>query len=89
MRQMFYLVGPGAILMAFIFISFLIMAIVRGRLIPQCFQCGAFKVRPSQPSGFWDLAGNFFLIRSYRCSGCRSRFHALRLFSRSREHSPS
>ncbi len=89
MRQMLYLIGPGIILMAFVVLTFLVMSIVRGHQIPQCFQCGALKVRPSQPSGFLDFAGNFFLIRSYRCSGCRARFHALRLFDRSRQNSAS
>jgi len=89
MRLMFYLFEPGAILIAFLVISFLVMTIIRGRQIPQCFQCGAFKVRPSRPTGFWDAAGSLFLIRSYRCSGCRARFHAMRLFGRSRQHSVS
>lgn len=89
MYQMIYLFEPGAILFAFIAFSFLAMIIMRGRQIPQCFLCGAFKVRPSRPVGFWDAAATFFLIRAYRCSGCRARFHAMRLFRRSRQHSAS
>jgi hypothetical protein len=89
MRQMLYLFEPGAVLMAFIAFSFLIMTFIRGRQIPQCFRCGALKVRPSRPIGFWDAAATLFLIRSYRCSGCRKRFHAFRLFGRSRPHSVS
>jgi hypothetical protein len=82
MREMLFL-EPGAILLALIVLSFLAIVIVRGRQIPQCFQCGAMKVRPSRPVGFWDNAGNLLLIRCYRCSGCRARFHAMRLSSRS------
>lgn len=89
MRQMLYLFEPGAILLAFIGFSFLVMTFIRGRQIPQCFQCGALKVRPSRRAGFLDAAATLFLIRSYRCSGCRRRFHALRLFGRSRPHSVS
>jgi hypothetical protein len=89
MRQMLYLFEPGAILMAFIAFSFLLMTFIRGRQIPQCYQCGALKVRPSRPAGFWDSAATFFLMRAYRCSGCRKRFHAIRLFGRSRPHSVS
>jgi hypothetical protein len=89
MRQILYLVEPGAILIAFIALFFLLAAISRGRLIPQCFQCGAIKVRPSRPTGFWDLTGTFFQIKAYRCAGCQSRFHAMRLFHRARPHSAS
>jgi hypothetical protein len=84
MHHMLYFFGPGAIILtAFFIFSSLVMPILRGRQIPQCFQCGAIKVRPSAPSGLWDLACNLFLIRPYRCSGCRARFHAMRLFAHS------
>lgn len=89
MRQMLYLFEPGAILIALLAFSFLVITFIRGRQIPQCFQCGAFKVRPSRPNGIWDTLGSLLLIRSYRCSGCRVRFHAMRLFSRARQHSIS
>ena len=89
MRQVLYLFEPGAILFTFLIFSFLVITFIRGRRIPQCFQCGALKVRPSRPVGFWDSAGTLLLIRAYRCFGCRARFHALRLFGRSRPHSVS
>jgi hypothetical protein len=89
MREMLYMFEPGAILMAFVVISLLIATVIRGRQIPQCFQCGAIKVRPSRPAGFWDAAASVFLIRCYRCSGCRARFHAMRVFGRSRPNSVS
>jgi hypothetical protein len=87
MRQILHLIEPGAILILCIAVFFLLAAIGRGRRIPQCFQCGAIKVRPSRPTGFWDLTGTFFLIKAYRCAGCQARFHAMRLFNRPRQHS--
>ena len=89
MHKMVELVEPGAIIIALIAFTFLAIAIYRGKQIPQCLHCGAIKVRPSQPSGFWDLIGLPFLIRPYRCSGCRARFHAMRISNRFRQHSPS
>ncbi len=86
MHQMLYLIEPGLILIFCIAFSFLLSLIGRGRWIPQCFQCGATKVRPSRPTGFWDLAGTVFLIRSYRCTGCLARFHAMRLFHKGPHH---
>jgi hypothetical protein len=60
--------------------AFLITIVLRGRRIPQCFSCGAMKVRRSRPVGIFDSVGGFFRIRPYRCEGCQERFHALRLF---------
>jgi hypothetical protein len=71
-----FFIELGAILIAAIALPFLAMVILRGRRIPECFSCGARKVRPSQVAGFWDLVGLAFLIRPFRCSGCRERFHA-------------
>jgi hypothetical protein len=89
MRQILYLFEPGAILFALVAFSFVVVTILRGRQIPQCYLCGATKVRPSRPAGILDLVGTFLLIRSYRCSGCRERFHAMRLLGRSRPDSAS
>ena len=89
MREMLFLFEPGVILLAFIAFSYLVITAIRGSQIPQCFQCGAIKVRPSRPVGFWDNAGTYLLIRCYRCSGCRARFHAMRVFSRSGQHQVS
>jgi hypothetical protein len=89
MRQILYLFEPGAILFILVALSFVVMTIVRGRQIPQCYHCGAIKVRPSRPAGILDLVGTFVLIRSYRCAGCRERFHAMRLMGRSRPDSVS
>jgi hypothetical protein len=83
MHEVTYLIAPAAFLMVCVALCFLIVAIMRGRQIPQCFRCGALKVRPSRPSGLLELAGVIFRIQSYRCLGCRERFHALRLSNRS------
>jgi hypothetical protein len=82
-RHMLYLLEPGAILLILISLGFLAMSILRGRSIPRCFECGAIKVRPSPPIGFLDLTAALFQIRAYRCEGCRARFHAVSLFTRS------
>jgi hypothetical protein len=74
-----HLLEFGAVLGALVLMFFLLLAVLRGRHIPQCFQCGAVKVRPSYPSGLVDLVATAILIRPYRCSGCRVRFHAIRL----------
>lgn len=82
MHEMLYLIKPGLIIFCCVAFSFLLALINRGSWIPQCFQCGATKVRPSHATGFWALFGSMFLIRSYRCTGCLARFHAVRLFHR-------
>jgi hypothetical protein len=81
MRQLLYFIKPGAILITFIALYFLMIAVFRGRQIPQCFNCGAIKVRSSRPTGFWRVADKLFQIRSYRCSGCRAQFHALSILT--------
>jgi hypothetical protein len=82
-HKLLYLLRPGAILIAFIFLGFLTAAILRGRQIPRCFQCGAVKVRPSLPTGFLDLCGSLFQLHPYRCEGCQERFHAFSFSNRS------
>ena len=66
---------------------FIVVVLLRGYRIPECYSCGAMKVRPSRVVGFWDLLGNAFLIRPFRCSGCRERFHAFVLLGGARERS--
>ena len=73
---------PGAILVVLLACTFLVIAFLRGRRIPQCSSCGAMKARPSRPSGVLEAGGVFLLVRPYRCSGCRERFYVLRLSDR-------
>jgi hypothetical protein len=80
-----FFVEFGAILLALIGCPFLIMTLLRSHKIPECFSCGAMKVRPSRPSGWWDSVCGFFMIQPYRCGGCRERFHALLIFGGSRQ----
>lgn len=61
--------------------AYLVTITMRGRRIPQCFSCGAVKVRPSRPSGVLDKVWSWFQIRPYRCEGCQHRFRALRFES--------
>ena len=68
----------GAALIALIALPFVVMVILRSRKIPECFSCGAMKVRPSRVVGFWDTFGIAFQLHPYRCGGCRERFYGLR-----------
>jgi hypothetical protein len=80
-----YLFKPGAIAIAFLAFSSVVMAMLRARKLPQCFACGAMKVRPARPDGVGDSALGLLLIRPHRCEGCRERFYAVRLQSGSRQ----
>ena len=80
-----YLLGTAAILFGLIGLRSLVKAIIRGRSIPKCLSCGEMKVRPSHRDGVLDSIASLFLIRPYRCGTCRKRFHALCLFSASRQ----
>jgi len=82
-----YTFKPGVIVMTFLALSFLVMAIIRSFQLPQCFSCGAMKVRPSRPVGLLDSLGGLLLIRPHRCSGCRERFYALRVSAGTRPQS--
>jgi hypothetical protein len=83
MEHVDYFAEFAAGLIALICLPILGMMLVRGHKIPECFSCGAMKVRQSRPVGFWDTFGYAFLIRPFRCSGCRERFHAFLLFGAS------
>jgi len=76
-----YLFKPGAIVLTLLACLFLTTAILRSYRLPQCFSCGAMKVRLSRPRGFQDSLAGLFLIRPHRCEGCRQRFYAMRLFT--------
>lgn len=80
MHKLLHILEPGAILIGLIVLSSLVISMIRGLQIPQCFYCGATKVRPARPTGLLEAAAIILLIRPYRCSGCRVRFHAMRLF---------
>ncbi|HUA87398.1 MAG TPA: hypothetical protein VMB85_26255 [Bryobacteraceae bacterium] len=58
---------------------YLVLCYSRARLLPQCWKCGAAKVRRSHFHGFLDTVAAISLLSPFRCSGCRSRFYALRL----------
>jgi hypothetical protein len=85
MEYAFYFAEIGAALLGVIFCSILLMLILRGNKIPECFSCGATKVRPSHAAGLWDSFARAFFINPYRCLGCRRRFHALSFFVGSKE----
>jgi len=76
-----YLAGLGAVLMSLVAVPFLFMMLLRSHKIPECFSCGAMKVRQSRTTGSWESFCSTFLIQPYRCEGCQRRFHAFLPFS--------
>jgi hypothetical protein len=85
MDRIIFFVEFGAVLLAVIACPFLVITLLRSYKIPECFSCGAMKVGLSRPAGWWDSVCGFFMIRPYRCGGCRARFHAVRLFGGNKE----
>jgi len=73
-----YLAALGSALTAGMLCLFLVTGLLRSRKIPQCFSCGAMKVRPCRAEGFWDTMVMPLLMRPYRCGGCRQRFYGFR-----------
>src|ERR1700729_3654737 len=67
-----------AALLALISLAVIVALLLRTYKIPECYSCGARKVRPTHSVGFWDTLGTAFLIRPYRCGGCRERFYGFR-----------
>jgi len=67
-----------SLLTALLGVAVVVMTAMRGRRIPECFACGAMKVRPTRPIGLLDGIARLILIRPYRCEGCQGRFRALR-----------
>lgn len=83
-----HLFKPGAIAVGAVALAFLILAVVRSTHLPQCFACGAMKVRQSRPAGLLDHILSFCLVRPHRCEGCLERFYALRWRGEARASSP-
>jgi len=72
-------VVPSVIVIVTICAGFAIRCLVRGLALPQCWRCGATKVRRSRSDGFSDAAASLLLLRPFRCTGCRARFYAPRI----------
>ena len=87
MEHIRYFAELVAAFMAAIALPFLVVTLLRSHKIPECFSCGAMKMRPSRVDGLWDRFLAAFQILPYRCEGCRERFHAVRLFGDSRKPS--
>jgi hypothetical protein len=60
--------------------GFVIRSFMRSWGIPNCWHCGAPKVRPSRSERFADVAASLVLLRAFRCQGCRVRFYGPRFF---------
>jgi hypothetical protein len=89
MEHIRYFAELVAALTVAIAFPFLIVVLLRSRKIPECFSCGAMKMRPSRVDGLWDRFLAAFQILPYRCEGCRERFHAVRILGDSRKPSPA
>lgn len=75
---------PSVLVAVSIWAGFMIRTFVRGLSLPQCWRCGAAKVRRSRSDGFLDAAAAVLLLRPFRCTGCRARFYAPRFLETSR-----
>lgn len=80
-----YLAAVGTALTAGMVCLFLVTVLLRSRKIPQCYSCGAMKVRPSRAEGFWDTMVMPLLMRPYRCGGCRERFYGFRSYGEAKK----
>jgi hypothetical protein len=67
-----------AALVALTSLAIIVTLGLRTYKIPECYSCGARKVRPTHSVGFWDTLATAFMIRPYRCGGCRERFYGFR-----------
>jgi hypothetical protein len=85
MEYISYFTQLGLVLMALIALPFLVLVFLRSRKLPQCYSCGARKMRLSREVSVLDRFLGTFQIQPYRCEGCRERFHALRLFGDSKK----
>src|SRR5581483_4328947 len=72
-------IGPALVIVLAV-LGFMTRCISRSVGIPRCWRCGARKVRRSHGRSLIDLAAGLFLLRPFRCTGCRVRFYGLRLF---------
>src|SRR5665213_3327933 len=69
---------PSVIVVLSISIGFIAQSVFRSWDIPQCWRCGAAKVRRSRSDGIVDAMASLLLLRPVRCAGCRARFYAPR-----------
>lgn len=83
-----YLAALGAALTVGMLCLFLVTVLLRSRKIPQCYACGAMKVRPSRAEGFSDTMVMSLLMRPYRCGGCRARFYGFRSYGEVKKSEP-
>jgi hypothetical protein len=74
----------GAALLLLCGIAYLVGAGFRTLNLATCWRCGAAKVRRSVSRSWLDTVAMVFLLKPYRCAGCRTRFYGFRAFSRDR-----
>jgi hypothetical protein len=79
MDPRFLAIIPSIVVIVSICAGFMIRSFTRGWVIPKCWRCGAPKVRPSRSERFTDMVASLFLLRPFRCTGCRVRFYGPRI----------
>lgn len=77
--RLYAFIGP-AIVIVLAVVGLMTRCITRSVGVPRCWRCGARKVRRSRGRSSIDFAASLFLLRPFRCTGCRVRFYGLRFF---------
>jgi|SRR5580704_1365911 hypothetical protein len=65
----------GAALLLLCGVGYLVAAGFRTVNLATCWRCGATKVRRSVSRSGLDTVAMMFLLKPYRCAGCRTRFY--------------
>jgi hypothetical protein len=72
----------AAVLITLVFVMITSVIVLRAAAhswrIPECWSCGAVKVRRSESYSITDAALKFLYLIPYRCRGCRVRFYGIR-----------
>lgn len=55
-----------------------LQAVLRYQALPNCWRCGAKRVRHSACRSITDVTARILLLAPYRCRVCQQRFYAFR-----------
>jgi hypothetical protein len=69
---------PAGGFLGLVGLVYMSVAVVRARMAPRCWKCGAAKVVHSQSHRVFDLLAGACLLTPLRCKGCRTRFYGFR-----------
>ena len=76
--QLFMFMIPAALFGVTGWLFILARAYVRSRMLPMCWQCGAWKVNPSSTLRRHDLLPLLSMLIPVRCGGCLRRYYGVR-----------